>query len=216
MLKEKNGELLWSPKEHNSTTRLAFESLFHRLRFSTAFRTHSWWEACPILSLLSQALCQFRPFPRLYFNNRNDSHAQESHFQSGSHLCISESISSASASHTQTIHLCNGHQRSSGFQCDSCWLLSRLLESLALEVPNQFNSCSCHSSPHQHQIFGLCWQRQMGTGNTPNWCSFSHHTAGRAAPSCPEPQKCTPVCATGAFTSPGVVLPQHKMPQWNF
>lgn len=96
-----------------------------------------------------------------------------------------------------------------GFSPDS-W------ESLALEVPNQFNSCSCHSSPHQHQVFGLCWQRQMGTGNTPNWCSFSHHTAGRAAPSCPEPQKCTPVCATGAFTSPGVVLPQHKMPQWNF
>lgn len=164
----KNVELLWSPKEHNSTTRLAFEFKFHRLWFSTAFRTHSWWEVCPTASLLNQDLCQLHPFPRLYFNHRNDLHAQESHFQSGSHLCISESISSASASHTQTIHLCNGHQRSSGFQCDSCWLLSRLLVSLAPEAPNQFNSCSCHSSHHQHQIFGLhCKLKQeLGTFQT--------------------------------------------------
>lgn len=224
MLKEKNAELLWSPEEHNSATRLAFESKFLRLWFSTAFRAHSWWEARPVVSLLSHALHQFRPFPQLYFNNRNDSHDQESHFQSGSHPCIPESISSASASHTQTIHLCNGHQRSSGFQCDSCWLLSKLLVSLALEVPNQFNSCSRHSCHHQHQILGLCRQPQMGAGNTPNRCSLSHHTAGRAAPSCPGPEldryhlphKSTPVCATGAFTSPGVVLSQHKMPQWNF
>lgn len=144
----KNVELLWSPKEHNSTTRLAFEFKFHRLWFSTAFRTHSWWEMCPTASLFNQDLCQLHPFPRLYFNHRNDLHAQDSHFQSDLHLCISESISSASASHTQTIHLCNGHQRSSGSQCDSCWLLSRLLVSLALEVPNQLNSCSCHSSHH--------------------------------------------------------------------
>lgn len=120
------------------------------------------------------------------FNHRNDLHAQESHFQSGSHLCISESISSASASHTQTIHLCDGHQGSSGSQSDSSCLLSRLLVSLAVKVPNQYNSCSCHSSHHQQQQFGLHQQTQMGTGNTPNWCSLSHHTAGRAAPSCPE------------------------------
>lgn len=185
MLKKRNTEL-WSPKEHNSAIRLAFESKFHRFWFGRAFRTLSWWEACPVVSLLNQALSQFHHFPQLYFNHRNDLHAQESHFQSGSHLCISESISSASASHTQTIHLCNGHQGSSGSQCDSCCLLSRLLVSLAVKVPNQYNSCSCHSSHHQQQIFGLHQQTQMGTGNTPNWCSLSHHTAGRAAPSCPE------------------------------
>lgn len=189
-----------------------------------SFQNTHLWEVCPTVSLLNQALQQFHPFPGLYFNRRNDLHAQESHFQSGSHLCISESISSASAPHTQTIHLCNGHQRSSGFQCGSWWLLSRLLVSLAPEMPNQFNSCSCHSSHHQHQIFGLHWQTQTGTGNTPNWCSLSYHTAGRAAPGCPGPgldryhlpHKSPPVCATGVFTFPGAVLSQHEMPQWNF
>jgi len=79
----------------------------------------------------------------LHFNNKNESQARESHFHPGSHLCISESTSSVSASHIRTIHRGKGHHVNSDFQYDSCWLFSRLWVSLALETPNQINSCSC-------------------------------------------------------------------------
>lgn len=51
----KNVELLWSPKEHNSTTRSASEFKFHRLWFSTASRTHTCGrcaQLCPCLTRL--------------------------------------------------------------------------------------------------------------------------------------------------------------------
>lgn len=66
---------------------------------------------------------------------------------------------------------------------DSCWFLSRLLVSLPLELPNQFNSCSCHSSHHQHYIFGLCWQNRNG-----NWehSKLVQPLPSHSRESCPE------------------------------
>lgn len=95
----------------------------------------------------------------------------ESHISTLAHICVF--LKAPLLPHIGTIHLGNGHHISSGFQYDSCWLFSRLGVSLALEVPNQINSCSCHCCLHQPQTFGLCLQSRMETGNAAKWCSLS-------------------------------------------
>lgn len=97
MLKGKHVELLWTPEEHNSATRLAFEPKFHGLCFSSFQYTllvegmHSRVPAQP------GSVPAFPLLSTLHFNNRNKSQARESHFHPGSRLCMSECTSSASA-----------------------------------------------------------------------------------------------------------------------
>lgn len=101
MLKEKHVELLWPPDEHSSATGLAFKSKYYRLFFYLVqFSVYAaFWEACTVVSLLSQALCQLHPFPLLYILITKMSLKPKTHISTLAHNCISESTSSASASH---------------------------------------------------------------------------------------------------------------------
>lgn len=103
MLKEKHVELLWTPDECSSATGLAFEPKFYRLCFfffSVPFSVYAaFWEARSVVSLLSQALCQLHPFPLLYILITKMNLKPKTRISTLAHICISESTSSASASH---------------------------------------------------------------------------------------------------------------------